>query len=65
MDKILLIGAGGHSRSCIDVVEAENKFTLLFEACNDIPSNTMSQRCKQFIDSPPSNWLGIAVMTEK
>jgi class 3 adenylate cyclase/HAMP domain-containing protein len=46
-------------------VEAENKFTLLFEACNDIPSNTMSQRCKQFIDSPPSNWLGIAVMTEK
>ena len=28
MDKILLIGAGGHSRSCIDVLEAENKFYI-------------------------------------
>ena len=28
MDKILLIGAGGHARSCIDVIEAEGKFNI-------------------------------------
>jgi len=28
MDKILLIGAGGHARSCIDVLEEENQFKI-------------------------------------
>ena len=28
MDKILLIGAGGHARSCIDVLEKENQFEI-------------------------------------
>ena len=28
MDKILLIGAGGHARSCIDVLEDENQFEI-------------------------------------
>ena len=28
MDKILLIGAGGHARSCIDVIECDNKFLI-------------------------------------
>ena len=28
MDKILLIGAGGHASSCIDVLEQENKFEI-------------------------------------
>ena len=28
MNKILLIGAGGHSRACIDVIEQENKFKI-------------------------------------
>ena len=28
MDKILLIGAGGHTRSCIDVLEEENQFEI-------------------------------------
>ena len=28
MDKILLIGAGGHTKSCIDVIEAENRFEI-------------------------------------
>ncbi len=28
MDKILLIGAGGHARSCIDVLEEENQFEI-------------------------------------
>ena len=29
MDKILLIGAGGHARSCIDVIELQNKYKIL------------------------------------
>ena len=28
MDNILLIGAGGHTRSCIDVLEGENQFKI-------------------------------------
>ena len=28
MDKILLIGAGGHARSCIDVIETASKFKI-------------------------------------
>ena len=28
MDKILLLGAGGHARSCIDVLEKENQFEI-------------------------------------
>ena len=26
--QILLIGAGGHARSCIDVIERENKYKI-------------------------------------
>ena len=26
--KIILIGAGGHCNSCIDVIESENKFKI-------------------------------------
>lgn len=29
MDKIILIGGGGHCKSCIDVIEAENKFEII------------------------------------
>ena len=28
MDEIILIGAGGHARSCIDVIEAKGKFKI-------------------------------------
>jgi sugar O-acyltransferase (sialic acid O-acetyltransferase NeuD family) len=28
MDKILLIGAGGHARACIDVIETESQFEI-------------------------------------
>ena len=28
MDKILLIGAGGHARSCIDVIETVGQFRI-------------------------------------
>jgi len=38
MDKILLIGPGGHARSCIDVIETANKFKIVGlvekEGCN-------------------------------
>lgn len=29
MDKIILIGGGGHCKSCVDVIEAENKFEII------------------------------------
>ena len=28
MNKIVLVGGGGHARSCIDVIEMENKFSI-------------------------------------
>jgi FlaA1/EpsC-like NDP-sugar epimerase len=29
MKKIILIGGGGHSKSCIDVIENENKYKIV------------------------------------
>ena len=29
MKKIILIGAGGHCKSCIDVIEIQKKFKIL------------------------------------
>ena len=29
MEKILLIGAGGHASSCIDVIESTNHFEIV------------------------------------
>ena len=29
MKKIILIGAGGHAKSCIDIIEKENKFKIV------------------------------------
>jgi len=29
MDNILLIGAGGHAKSCIDVIESDKKFNII------------------------------------
>ena len=29
MKKIILIGAGGHCKSCIDVIEEEKKFEIV------------------------------------
>ena len=29
MDRIILIGAGGHAKSCIDVIEKTNKFKII------------------------------------
>ena len=28
MDKIILIGAGGHAKSCIDVLECDNQYQI-------------------------------------
>ena len=43
MDKILLIGAGGHARSCIDVLEEENQFEIagLIEKGERISNNSL------------------------
>ena len=29
MKKIILIGAGGHAKACIDVIEEENKYKII------------------------------------
>ena len=29
MKEIILVGAGGHAKSCIDVIEKENKFKII------------------------------------
>ena len=43
MDKILLIGAGGHARSCIDVLEEENQFEIagLIEKSESISNESL------------------------
>ena len=43
MDKILLIGAGGHAHSCIDVLEEENQFEIagLIEKGERISNNSL------------------------
>ena len=30
MKKIVLFGAGGHAKSCIDVIEQEKKFKIIY-----------------------------------
>ena len=39
MNKIVLIGAGGHAQSCIDVIEQENKFEIVGLVDNKISIN--------------------------
>ena len=35
MTDIIILGNGGHSRSCIDVIEAEKKYKILGVVCNE------------------------------
>ena len=35
MTDIIILGNGGHSRSCIDVIEAEQKYNILGVVSND------------------------------
>ena len=39
MKKIILIGAGGHSKSCIDVIESEKKYKIVCLVDKDIKNN--------------------------
>ena len=48
-----------------EFILAEEAFESLFNTSNDIPSKKMSERCREYITTPPENWLGIAVMKEK
>ncbi|MDR1982656.1 MAG: hypothetical protein LBQ08_02555, partial [Holosporaceae bacterium] len=40
MEDLVLIGGGGHCRSCIDVVERENKFKILGILDNNLELGT-------------------------
>ena len=39
MDEILLIGAGGHARACIDVIEQQGKYKIVGLIQNENTSN--------------------------
>ena len=41
MDKIILIGAGGHARSCIDVIEEESQFEMSGYGLKNTTKNTV------------------------
>lgn len=38
MDEIILLGAGGHTKACIDVIEAENKYSIAGLIENSYPA---------------------------
>ena len=46
MNKILLIGAGGHAHSCIDVIEEEGRFKIMGLIDNNIPLETIITKYK-------------------
>lgn len=48
-----------------DFILAEKRFGSLYQTENDLASKTMSERCRDFIVSPPENWLGVIEMKEK
>ncbi len=48
-----------------DFVPSEEAFATLYNTSKDIPSKNMSERCREYIATPPENWLGIVVMKEK
>jgi hypothetical protein len=48
-----------------EFIRAEESFTALFITSNDILSRSMAERCREFIATPPENWLGLVVMKEK
>ena len=39
MNKIVIVGAGGHANSCIDVIEEEGRFKIIGLIDNNINSN--------------------------
>ena len=41
MTNILIIGNGGHARSCIDVIEAEQKYRILGIISNEQTGNNL------------------------
>lgn len=48
-----------------DFTQAEEAFVALLNTSNDSPAKTMSERCREYIASPPENWAGVVVMKEK
>ena len=45
MEKILIIGAGGHARSCIDVIQSEEKYEISGLIVN---KNTNQKNCSKY-----------------
>jgi len=50
---IILLGAGGHCKSCIDVIEAEGKFTIV--GILDVANKTHIKPFNKSLNLPPSN----------
>ena len=46
MKKIILIGAGGHARSCIDVIRQTKKFKIIGLVSDDHPVGSFIMGCK-------------------
>ena len=46
MNNILIIGSGGHAVSCIDVIEQNNKFTILGYVDNNKSNSKLSKKYK-------------------
>ena len=46
MKEIILLGAGGHANSCIDVIEAQKNFKTLFLVGKKILKNKSERKIK-------------------
>ena len=46
MNKIVIVGAGGHANSCIDVIEEEGRYKIIGLIDNNIHSNTTITKYK-------------------
>ena len=55
---LLLIGAGGHAKSCIDVIEQQNKYQIfgLVGSPDEVGSQIFNHKV-QFVDESCPNWL--------
>jgi len=51
MIKIILIGAGGHSRSCVDVIKSQKKFKISFLVDKTNETNETNEKIKTILES--------------
>ena len=48
MDEIILVGAGGHARSCIDVIELSGQYKIAGLVEKDKKNGQESNECHQY-----------------